>query len=135
MIKSKSILLIVIALATLLLVGPMSGCKIDFIRIESGLTYHDTITISDIRDGMLRAHVYALETTAGDTYTIELRSMSEFAIQLWECNDIEAQILEVYGMGNKTIDWTFESTGMTEIWVEAFEDELPAEYSLRITKR
>ena len=133
--KPKSLLILTVVLAAVLFIGLAGGCGGACIEVEPGFMYHDTITTSDILDvDRLRAHVYCLNVDEGDTYSIELQALSDTPFQVWECNGREAWILEVYSKGSQTVNWTFDSAGKKEIWIEAYEEDLPAEYNLCITK-
>ena len=132
--KSRGLLTITMVLAAVVLIGLASGCDGDSMVL--GITNHESITLSDRTDpadDMLRADVYDLHALAGETYTFEVESLSDATIQVWECNGREIQILWVYGKGKERVDWTFDRDGKKEIWVEAYKEELPADYTLRIT--
>ena len=132
--KSKGIIMTVV-LAALLLTGLTGGCGGGGDSMVLGITNHESITLSDRtdpEDAMLRADVYDLHALAGETYTFVVESLSGVPIQVWECNGRQALILEVFGGGIQSVDWTFDRDGKKEIWFEAYEDVLPADYTFRI---
>ena len=134
--KSMSLIIVTLMLAAILITG-LAGCtSVDCTEHQSGITYNKTITTSDITDptdSSLKAHVYCLNTDAGATYIIEIQSLSNTSIQVWECGQREAYITEV-SVGTEMVSWTFDRDGEKEIWIEAYEYACPAEYILTITE-
>ena len=134
--KFKGLIIMTVVLAAVLLTGLTGGCGGDGDSMVLGITNHESITLSDRtdpEDAMLRADVYDLHALAGETYTFEVESLSGVPIQVWECGDRQALILGVFGGGIQSVDWTFDREGKKEIWIEAYEGVLPADYTLRIT--
>ena len=124
-------------LAVTLLIGFTSCTSGDVTQVELGLEYEriiDTEDRSDPTDKSLRGHVYRLDVAAGDTYIIEVSSKSDTTIMVNEFKDKKSLIININSMGDWTVDRTFYSSGEKEIWVQAMKYELPAEYTLRITR-
>lgn len=130
-------LLLTALLAVILLAG-LTGCTPgDVTEIELGLEYSKTITVddrTDPEDKSLRGHVYTLNVASGDTYTIEVSSMSDDTIMVNEFKGKKSLIININGMGNWTTKRTFYSDGEKEIWVQASKFEVPSEYTFRVTR-
>ena len=136
-VKSRSLIIVTLVSAAIFLIG-LTGCTSGSVtQIELGMEYERIINIedrSDPTDKSLRGHVYRLDVAAGDTYIIEVSSKSDTTLMVNEMKDKKSLIININGMGNWTVDRTFYISGEREIWVQAVKYELPAEYTLCITK-
>ena len=145
--RSRILTLVVIILVAIFLILYFSPIlKSKPIAIVSGFTYQDTIMPTDApvqeteTKRWLRVHIYSLDVAAGDTYTIDVSSLSDAFLQVWEWSEqedrslVQSQILEVDGMTSETVNWNLRRAGTPKIYVDAYQEDTPAEYTLRVTK-
>lgn len=127
---------VLVAVALILIFSPILKSKP--IEVEIGFTYQDTILpedAPDFHDNDYRRHTYSFNAHADDTYTFEAGLLSDDAIVVYEYYEGEKkQILSISAGESGAADHTFHSTGRKIICVAALADELPADYSLRVTK-
>ncbi len=128
--------IVLVAIVLILIFSPIFKSKP--IKIETGLTYQNTIMPEDppdFKDKDYRRHTYSLNVAVNTTYTFEASSLSDDVILVYEryYND-RFHILRVDAMESGMTDHTFTSAGEKIIYVEALADKLPADYSLRVTK-
>jgi len=128
--------IVLLAIVLILIFSPILKGKP--IAIEPGLTYQNTISLTDapdFTDKDYRRHTYSLNVAVGTTYTFEASSLSDDVILVCEYYyDDKTQILHVDAMGSGTANHTFVSAGQKIIYVEVLADECPADYSLCVTK-
>ena len=130
-IRGLFICLVILTSVILIISG---GCQPGGVAVTSGQLLKGEITTDDTKDGDMHADVFTLDVTDGDTYRVELQSLDNATIMIWECGLREAYITDAT-MGSQTMNWTFEDTGTVEIWVEAYEWDCTARYELTMTKR
>lgn len=128
--------IILAAIALLLIFSPILKSKP--IKIVPGFTYQDTITkedAPDVEDKDYRRHTYSLSVFVNTTYRFEASSLSDDVILVFEYyGDDKIQLLRIDAMGSGTTDYTYGSAGLKIIYVEALTEDLPADYSLKVTK-
>ena len=128
--------IVLVAIAVILVFSPILKSKP--IAVEAGLIYLDTIMpddAPDISDKEYRRHTYSLNVLSKEKYTIEVSSLSDDRILLFEYyNRNKTQLVHVDTMASATIEYEVSSAGQKIFYVEALADACPAEYRLKITK-
>ena len=138
-INRRFLIISVIVLVAVFLVLYFSPIlKSDPIPIEFGVTYQDTIMpkdAPDFKDKDYRGHFYSLTVFSDDVCLYEVSSLSDGAILVVEhYYDDRILVLHVGAGDSATKEYTYKSAGLKRIYIEALADELPAEYSFKVTK-
>lgn len=128
--------IVLVAIVLILIFSPIFKSKP--VLIELGFTYYDTINPEDAlysADKDYRRHTYSLTVAVDEIYRFEASSLSDDSILLLEYHDGDRiQLLDLGAGGSGLKEHTFHSAGLKIFYVEAPADELPADYSLKVTK-